>query len=138
MCPLHLGHILSGHFAGDYDPVLHGLTHASLQPELWTGYLPIKVTTVTPLLLPDVGDKERKTTEHQSYDMLDALPESSLRGMLRSAYEIVTNSRYACFRNSDRLAYRMDTKEAIRLIPAIIEPGDEFRKTLCPSIFGNQ
>jgi CRISPR-associated protein (TIGR03986 family) len=117
-------HISSGHFAGDYDPVLHGLTHASLQAELWTGYLPIKVTPVTPLLLPDIGDKERKATEHQTYDMLDALPESSFRGMLRSAYEIVTNSRYACFRNSDRLAYRMDTKEAIRLIPAIIEPGD--------------
>lgn len=115
------GHIAPDQFAGDYDPVMRCLTHSSLQPELWTGRLPIKLTTVTPLLLPDVGDKERKATEHQIYDMLYYLPESALRGMLRSAYEVVTNSRYISFRNSDRLAYRMETADAISLIPAMIE-----------------
>ncbi len=110
-------------FAGDFDPLEHNLDHASLQPDLWTGHLPIKLTTVTPLLLPDVGDKERPLSAHQIYDMLDHLPESSLRGMLRNAYEVVTNSRYACFRNNDRLGYRMETREALKLIPAIIEDG---------------
>ena len=43
--------------------------------------------------------------------------------MLRSAYEVVTNSRYSCFRNDDRLAYRMETREALKLIPAVIENG---------------
>ena len=42
---------------------------------------------------------------------------------MRSAYEIVTNSRYGCFSNSDRLAYRMMPREALELIPAIIESG---------------
>ena len=52
-----------------------------------------------------------------------ASPESSLRGMLRSAYEVVTNSRYGCFSNPDRLAYRMRPEEALDLIQAIIEDG---------------
>lgn len=55
------------------------------------------------------------------YHMLNYLPESTLRGMLRSAYEIATNSRYSCFRNSDRLAYRMQTEEAAPLIPVVVE-----------------
>ena len=118
-------------FAGDYDPLKCGLGHASLDTNLWTGYLPIKLTTITPLLMLDAGDKNK----HETYDMLDRLPESSLRGMLRSAYEVVTNSRYGCFRNDDRLAYRMDPREALKLVPAIIENGSkpgELEARLCP------
>ena len=103
-----------GGFAGDFDPLKCGLNHATLQKDLWTGYLPIKLTTVTPLVLPKTEDEERLSTEHQehqTYDTLNHLPESSLRGMLRSAYEVVTNSRYGCFQNNDRLAYRMGKKK---------------------------
>ena len=102
-----------GGFAGDFDPLKCGLNHATLQKDLWTGHLPIKLTTVTPLVLPKTEGEERSSTdnEHQIYDTLDHLPESSLRGMLRSAYEVVTNSRYGCFRNDDRLAYRMGRKK---------------------------
>ena len=110
-----------GGFASDFDPLEHHLNHASLQPKSWTGHLPIKLTVVTPLVLPAAGCEDRSSATHQTYDMLDRLPESSLRGMLRSAYETVTNSRYGCFKNDDRLAYRMDTGEALKLIPAIIE-----------------
>lgn len=112
-------------FAGDFDPVVHGLKHDKLVPELWTGHLPIKLTAVTPLLLPDANKAESLSSQHKLYDMLTHLPESSLRGMLRNAYEIVTNSRYACFRNDERLSFRMDTKEALKLIPAIIESGEK-------------
>ena len=115
--------IKAGGFAGDFDPLDCRLSHASLKPELWTGHLPIKITTVTPLVLPKTAGEERSSTDHQTYDVLDHLPESSLRGMLRSAYEVVTNSRYGCFSNDDRLAYRMDTGEAVKLIPARIEKG---------------
>ena len=113
--------IKTGGFAGDFDPLKHGLSHESLKPDLWTGHLPIKLTTITPLVLPKTDGEERLSTD--PYDVLDHLPESSLRGMLRSAYEVVTNSRYGCFSNDDRLAYRMDTEEAVKLIPAIIENG---------------
>ena len=112
----------SNGFAGDFNPLKHGLDHASLKDGLWTGYIPIKLTTVTPLILIKSDDEDRSTNAHQT-DVLDYLPESSLRGMLRSAYEVVTNSRYGCFSNDDRLAYRMRPQEALNLIPAIIEDG---------------
>ena len=116
-------HISDSSFAGDFDPIAHGLGHDRLVPELWTGHLPITLTAVTPLLLPDANKSESLSSQHKIHDMLTHLPESSLRGMLRNAYEIVTNSRYTCFRNDERLSFRMDTKEALKLIPAIIEAG---------------
>ena len=91
--------IKKGEFAGDFDPLECGLSHDSLKPDLWTGHLPIKLTTVTPLVLPKTDGEDRSSTEHHTYDVLNHLPESSLRGMLRSAYEVVTNSRYGCFKN---------------------------------------
>ena len=115
--------INAGGFAGDFDPLEHDLSHESLKPDLWTGHLPIKLTTITPLVLPKTEGEERSSDKHQTYDMLNHLPESSLRGMLRSSHEVVTNSRYSCFRNDDRLAYRMETREALKLIPAAIENG---------------
>ena len=116
--------IQEGEFAGDFNPLKCGLDHASLKDGLWTGHIPIKLTTVTPLVLPKTEGEKRDSSQHQTYDVLDYIPESSLRGMLRSAYEVVTNSRYACFRNDDRLAYRMIPRESLKLIPAIIENGN--------------
>ena len=110
-------------FAGDFNPLECNLDHASLKKDLWTGHIPITLKTVTPLVLLKDDGREHDPKEHQTYDVLDYIPESSLRGMLRSAYEVVTNSRYACFRNEDRLAYRMIPKESLKLIPAIIENG---------------
>ena len=112
-------------FAGDFDPLAcnSDLNHAALSPNLWTGHIPVKLTTVTPLVLLKDDGRERNPREHQTYDVFDRIPESSLRGMLRSAYEVVTNSRYACFSNEDRLAYRMRPQEALNLIPAVIENG---------------
>ena len=129
------GHIKRGKFAGDFNPLKHpcgqkhNLDHASLKDDLWTGHIPIKLTTITPLILLKDDGRERKTDKHQTYDVYDCIPESSLRGMLRSAYEVVTNSRYACFRNEDRLAYRMTTDKALKLIPAIVKNGMAY---LCP------
>ena len=112
-------------FAGDFDPLAcnSDLNHAALSPNLWTGHIPIKLTTVTPLILLKDDGRERKPREHQTYDVFDRIPEPSVRGMLRSAYEVVTNSRYGCFSNDDRLAYRMRPEEALNLIPAVIEDG---------------
>ena len=115
--------IQQGGFAGDFNPLDKGLDHASLKDNLWTGHIPIKLTAVTPLVLLQDDGRERNPKKHQTYDVHDHIPESSLRGMLRSAYEVVTNSRYGCFSNDDRLAYRMRPQEALDLIPAIIEDG---------------
>ena len=71
----------SSGFAGDFDPLKCGLDHASLKPNLWTGHIPIKLTTVTPLVLLKTDGEDLDTTQHQTYDVLDYIPESSLRGM---------------------------------------------------------
>ena len=120
-------------FAGDFNPLEHpsgqehNLDHASLKPNLWTGHIPIKLTTATPLVLLKGDGEERPTDTHQTYDVLDYLPETSLRGMLRSAYEVVTNSRYSCFgsEHKEKLAYRMDSRDSPQLIPAIIKNGSK-------------
>ena len=82
------GHIPSGEFAGDFNPLEKGLDHASLKPKLWTGHIPITLKTVTPLVL--LKTEGEPLPPGQPYDVLDYIPESSLRGMLRSAYEAVT------------------------------------------------
>ncbi|MCE2434139.1 MAG: TIGR03986 family CRISPR-associated RAMP protein [Candidatus Latescibacteria bacterium] len=123
--------IKAGGFAGDFDSLECGLSHASLEPDLWTGHLPIKLTTVTPLVLLKTDGEERSSTEHQTYDVLNYLPESSLRGMLRSAYEVVTNSRYGCFSNDDRLTFRLGRekktykKSPKDLLDFSLRPGDK-------------
>ena len=118
--------ITAGEFAGDFNPLEKGLDHASLKDDLWTGYIPIKLTTVTPLVLLKDDGREREPKEPQTYDVHDCIPESSLRGMLRSAYEVATNSRYGGFSrdHKEKLACRMDTTEAPKLIPAIIKNGN--------------
>ena len=113
----------SNGFAGDLNPLKHdpALDHASLKDGLWTGHIPIKLTTVTPLVL--LKTKSKDHPPDKPYEVFNHIPESSLRGMLRSAYEVVTNSRYGCFGNNhkEKLAYRMDTGEAPKLIPAIVK-----------------
>lgn len=84
--------------------------------ELLSGWLDVKLTTRTPLIIPDgahprywdIEKKEyingedevkcRKNDIHKEYDFfrspdgIPTIPGSELRGMLRSVYEIVTNS----------------------------------------------
>ena len=83
--------------------------------ELLSGWLDVELTTRTPLIIPDgahprywdtkknkyVEDKnieEREDSFHKEYDFfrspdgIPTIPGSELRGMLRSVYEIVTNS----------------------------------------------
>ena len=122
--------IKQGEFAGDFNPLDKGLDHASLKNHLWTGHIPIKLTTVTPLVLLKNDGEQQDSTDPQTYDVHDRIPESSLRGMLRSAYEVVTNSRYGGFgkEHQEKLAYRMDTGEALKLIPAIIKKDEDTGK----------
>ena len=135
--------IRNGGFAGDFNPLEHpcgrehNLDHASLKNNLWTGHIPIKITTVTPLVLLKSNDSNEDSTE-EPYDVHSRIPEPSLRGMLRSAYELVTNSRYSCFRNDDRLAYRMETGEATKLIPTIIKKDKQTGTIKCMFIYRKQ
>lgn len=134
---------------GDCEPLGHHILHA----DRYTGVIQVKLTVQTPLLLPDAAKVityERAISEqgiekdHKSFPVrVDAdgkpyIAPSSIKGMLRSAYEAVTNSRLAVFPGREAsneqnstghavpLAYRMNAGEGLRLVPARIE-ADQIR-----------
>ncbi|NSW85775.1 MAG: TIGR03986 family CRISPR-associated RAMP protein [Syntrophobacteraceae bacterium] len=113
---------------GDYKPVPQDRFH----PDRFTGRIRVVMETITPLLVPDPNTCREDESGHKTFALLlgkdgkPLLPSSSIRGMLRSAYEAVTNSRFGRFPKNDhgkRLAYRMEAKGGLRLIPARIEDG---------------
>jgi CRISPR-associated protein (TIGR03986 family) len=79
------------------------------------------------LLEPSQRDKEQghKTFRFFHYDFgtgeEPALPASSLRGMIRSAFEAVTNSCYAHFDYGAHLTYHLPAAEALKLVPGRVE-----------------
>ncbi|NJR61344.1 MAG: TIGR03986 family CRISPR-associated RAMP protein [Cyanobacteria bacterium CRU_2_1] len=97
----------------DALPSSHGKYHA----DRWSGRIAVTLTTKTPLLIPDAAglkEKGERGKEHKTYplrigsDGKPYLPATSIKGMLRSAYEAITNSRLSVFsKHGDRLAYRM-------------------------------
>ena len=109
------------------------LGHDRYIPELWSGRIAVKLTTQTPLLIMDAAQSELyendKKRDHKIFPVrLDAvgepyLPPTSVKGMLRSAYEAVTNSRFTILKHPDRLAYRMPAK--IGPAPARVEKRGE-------------
>lgn len=124
---------------GDRTPCFHG----SYLDNYWSGKICVTLTTVTPLLIPDAANA--RGTDHKIYPIrLDAdgkpyLPPTSIKGMLRSAYEAVTNSRLSVFvKHEDRLAVRMSTKND--LIPARVESRNNqlvLRLMEAPDLLGN-
>jgi len=121
---------------GDHAPIGHHRYHGG-----WiSGSIRVKMTLKTPMLLPDAARLHEHNQDnpmlgikkgHKDFPVrLDAdgeplVPPTSIKGMLRAAYEAVTNSRLSVFAGHDReLAYRMATNEALGLIPAQVE-GDQ-------------
>jgi CRISPR-associated protein (TIGR03986 family) len=97
---------------GDHKPA----GHDSYKDDLWSGRIAVKLTTQTPLLVLDAGKAKpfEKVPDHKIFptrigaDGQPYLPPTSIKGMLRSAFEAITNSRLAVFeKHQDRLAYRM-------------------------------
>lgn len=76
-----------------------------LHADRWTGHIAVTLTVRTPLLLLDTAQAvavEGTEEEHFRYPVLlrgtkPHIPATSLKGMLRSAYEAVTNSRFGVF-----------------------------------------
>jgi CRISPR-associated protein (TIGR03986 family) len=109
---------------GDGPPALHGVIDPSAQ---WSGWLVLKLTTRTPLLLPDPEHVHHDGDDHPTYpvrvgaDGMPLLHGASVKGALRSAYEIVTGSRYGVFRgHGTALAYRRPAGRVV-VTPARVE-----------------
>ncbi|MBW2030883.1 MAG: TIGR03986 family CRISPR-associated RAMP protein, partial [Deltaproteobacteria bacterium] len=78
-----------------------------------------------PLFISDSHAVEGKVGEHRTYrffqvDQQPALPASSLRGMVCSVFEAVTNSCFVVFDEQSRLSYR-DVIAARRMKPGIVK-----------------
>ena len=116
----------AGSELGDRKPVGHG----RYLPDHWTGRIAVKLTTVTPLLIPDAAEMTEDENGHKTFpvrigaDGNPYLPPTSIKGMLRSAYEAITNSRLSVFESHDQLlAYRLPAKDGLTMIPALIKDG---------------
>jgi CRISPR-associated protein (TIGR03986 family) len=116
---------------GDHAPV----SHDHFSPDRYTGVIRVSMEATTPLLVPDAERVREDQNGHKTYPLLlgkdgkPLIPSSSVRGMLRAAYEAVTNSRLGRFSREERkrrLAYRMEAREGLRLIPARVE-GEHIR-----------
>lgn len=117
---------------GDARPI----GHSRLEEGTLSGKLVIKMVAETPLLIPssDVavdksGHRSRKTrttsgaadNAGEKSQPFVAIPSSSVKGMVRSAYEMITNSRYSVFTGHDnRLGMREATNDALLAIPAVV------------------
>ncbi len=97
----------------------------------YSGHVKVSMTTETPLLLPDTGPGRvgENAEGHKIFEVLirDGKPyiqPSSMRGMLRAAYESATNSRYGVFvGHEQRLGLRMPASGGLGLIPARVQGG---------------
>ncbi len=99
-----------------------------------TGRITCTVEAVTPLFISDSHDikvtkvrlSDGREVEHKSYRFFqyagkDAIPATSLRGMIRSLFEAVTNSPFSVFNGAERLEYRIDPAEAGDFKPGIVQ-----------------
>jgi CRISPR-associated protein (TIGR03986 family) len=82
---------------------------------LLTGRVTCTITTETPLFVSDshevkTGGDNHKTYRFFEYDGEPAIPASSLRGMVRSVFETVTNSCMTVFDGDRKLQYRAEPR----------------------------
>jgi CRISPR-associated protein (TIGR03986 family) len=108
---------------GDGRPAGHHYYH----PDKWSGTIRVRMTTKTPLLVPDSAGVTIDEEGHKTFgtrigpDGRVYLPPTGVKGTLRSAYEAITNSRFGVFgRHDARLAYRMQAEEGLSLVPACV------------------
>lgn len=100
------------------------------------GTIACELEAVTPLFVSDSEHWEDKDSGHGTYQFYKfdfgnglepALPASSLRGMIRSEFEAVTNSCMAHFEYNHRLSYHLPANDALKLVPARVEHDPEGR-----------
>jgi hypothetical protein len=101
-----------------------GPSHARYSPERWTGQIRVCLTVGTPLLIPDTTRCTEQQNGHKSYPVrltpdghTPYLPPTSVKGMLRNAFEAVTNSRLPQFGHCRRLGLRMQAREGLAMVP---------------------
>ena len=104
--------------------------HGRYQPDRYCGSIDITITSETPLLIMDqarsawdVETKHATLAVRRDSEGLPLLAASSVRGMLRSAFETITNSRMGAFSGESYQAIRELPEAALRKKPAIVVNG---------------
>ena len=90
--------IIRDPFAGDHDPALPKMRedHSRFWSDRFSGRIPVILSVKTPLFIAAPGEREDENG-HKTFDCLETIPATSIKGLLRSAYEAVTNSRLGIF-----------------------------------------
>jgi len=100
-----------------------------------TGHITGELKAVTPLFISDSHTVSEDANGHKTYRFFQmggqpALPASSLRGMVRSVFEAVTNSCFVAF-DQDPLSFHLASTRAPWLVPARVErDGDNWHLRL--------
>ncbi|MGH3910463.1 MAG: hypothetical protein ACRDRM_06490, partial [Pseudonocardiaceae bacterium] len=103
--------------------------HDRYDPEGWTGSIPITLTTLTPLLLPDHAQAAADGNGGAAPPPLPVrvdqagrpmLSMSAVKGMLRSCYEAITNSRFGVFTGHDTQLAIRGSADTTQLKPAVV------------------
>lgn len=94
-----------------------------------TGRITCKIDAITPLFISDshaVEENEgHKTYRFFQYECKPALPASSLRGMIRTVFEAVTNSCFSVFQKDEPYTLEHRKSRAPDMIPARVLKLDE-------------
>jgi CRISPR-associated protein (TIGR03986 family) len=120
--------------------------HDRFDPDKYSGKLRVRMTVATPLLLPDtarlgVADQDNGGMKkgHKSYPVrVDAdgkplIEPTAIKGMLRAAYEAVTNSRMGVFKeHNNELAFRAAVEDGITVVPCRIE---KIASSMCVTLY---
>lgn len=121
--------VLTDPFLGDHDPSLYDNreNHSRYWKERYSGTISVHLRTQTPLFITDPESKKEtgQCKEHYIYDCLSEIPATALKGMLSSAYEIITNSRYRIFSKKQHeqiLGYRSQSNAT--LVPGRVTYND--------------
>ena len=111
---------------GDHEPA----GQDRYREDLWTGWIDVCLTTASPLLIPDAGAD--RAEGHRAYgvrlgtDGRPRLPATSVKGMLRAAFEAATNSRFGVFaEHGTALGFRREASSALNLVPVRLVGGGE-------------
>lgn len=121
------------HVLGDCTPP----PHDRYVDGLLTGRITCTVTAKTPLFISDSHAVEVSPNQHKTFRFFEcegkpAIPASSLRGMIRSMFEAITNSCFTVL-SDKKLSKHVASGNANRLVPARVEKvNGEFMLRLLP------
>jgi CRISPR-associated protein (TIGR03986 family) len=125
----------------DDEPIGHDRFHK----DHLSGKLTVKMTVKTPLAVLDTARMSLNSNDpkHKQFPVRiengkPFINPTAIKGMLRSAYETVTNSRMSVFSETERLAFRMEADTTCVYPALIVKTGNNLQVKLLVETPTNQ